>query len=194
MSKLRNGVLALALLAGMTAPALAEVQKVSLSLGADRALDKLDGEAFNGFTFEGEAWQVGYDGEASIRRSPSISSLIYNNGVFDFLGITLSGLSSHYSKPMPGQGTLTFNFYDAAHALLGSRNWTLDRTATYVSFSDSIKGVNAIEIINPRSPYYLAPRILDLSIAGAVPEPETWAMMGVGLTAMLLRVRRKKTV
>lgn len=82
----------------MLAPALTEVQKVSWSLGADRGGERLNDKDFNGFAFEGDAWQVGYDGEASIRQSHSTCSLI-NNGVFDFLRNTLSGPGSHYSEP-----------------------------------------------------------------------------------------------
>ena len=194
--------MALLLAVGGMSQAMASTSTVSFSASPD-----FTGGSVNGFTFEKsqdlltDLWAVN-DARTLYMTDYTQSHVItYDQGSFDFTSISLNGL------PGPGVDYTLFGdentllnvlFRDTAGNLLDTASFDLSLTDEFQTFTKSVANVHSIEFAplggNTADGGWVSgtwPRVASITMTSPVPEPETYAMLLLGLAAMAGRVRRR---
>ena len=164
------------------------------------------GGSLNGFTFEQgsdpylTSWSVDPQDGTPFMESYDLSHVIsYDKGSYDFTAISLSGLPWE-NYPVVGDKNTLLNvlFRDTAGNLLDTDSFDLSLTDEFQTFTKSVANVHSIEFA-PLGGYTADdvwvsgtwPRVASITMTSPVPEPETYALMLVGLAALAGRARRR---
>ena len=192
--------MALLLTVASMSQAMASASTVSFSASSD-----FTGGSLNGFTFEKsqdrftDLWAVNDAGTLFMNEYSQSHEISYDQGSFDFTSISLSGLPWE-NYPVVGDENSLLNvlFKDVAGNKIDSASFNLSLTNEFQTFSKSVANVHSIEFA-PLGGYTADggwvsgtwPRVASITMTSPVPEPETYAMLLLGLAAMAGRVRRR---
>ncbi|WP_295998314.1 PEP-CTERM sorting domain-containing protein [Rugamonas sp.] len=173
----------------MLIPLLFSASLFSASAMADTVLLTLPGGASggssNGFSLSGFT---------SLGSTPIIfdsASLSYDAGSFDFGGLTMIGQPMNYGGS-GGLGqdhsdfTVSLTFRNLGGQVMSSEAFTLSGSGSLQTYLTSVAGVHEVDI----STGGRGSQLLSLEVS-AVPEPETYAMLfvGLGLLGAVARAR-----
>lgn len=190
--------MALLLAVGGMSPVMAATSTVSFSTSSD-----FTGGSLNGFTFEKsqdpftELWTVNDAGTPYMVDYTQSHVISYDRGSFDFTSISLSGLPWDDYPAFGDENTqLNLLFKDKTGALIDSASFTLSLINGFQTLTKSVANVHSIEF----SPWggeaadgsWVAgvyPRVASITMTSPVPEPETYAMLLLGLVTMAGRAR-----
>ncbi|MGL4206022.1 MAG: PEP-CTERM sorting domain-containing protein [Aeromonadaceae bacterium] len=195
--------MALLLAVGGMSQAMATTSTVSFSASSD-----FTGGSLNGFTFEQDSdpyrtsWRVDPQTGTPFMENYELGHVIsYDKGSYDFTAISLSGLAWDDLSVMGDENTLlNVVFKDAAGNKIDSATFNLSLTNEFQTFSKSVANVHSLEFA-PLGGNIAAdgswvggswPRVGSITMTSPVPEPETYALLLLGLVAMAGRVRLRR--
>lgn len=147
------------------------------------------GGPLNGFTFDGNWRQYGFDArQAPFMETYGITHAItFDAGSFDFASMSLGG-NPWTDYGSTGMAAATLTFRDVSGATIETDAFQLTADNNFYPFTKSIRNVHEIDFVT--TGYWRLDSITEAS--AAVPEPTSLALIVLGLSGLLLARKKNR--